>query len=670
MKLMNKIWGAYLDDYYKIKVIIPRSVSFEQLLLVGESEQQELWIEKSEQYGEELHLYTKYKHDIALHKDYDVVINTELKYHLSLGKITRSISFDVVNYYEGPLGIEYHESYTIFRVWSPVAKELQLILKEKSYDMKYLDKGLWQIQVEGDYDKAAYFYRVRINETWEKVLDPYAISSSANHEYNYVIDWNKTYKMKKNYCDFDTKNVYEQAILYEINFRDLGQSTLEREGAYSNAISKLPYFAKLGVTHLQLMPCFAFGGVNEKIKDSNIPHFKYNWGYNPIQYNVPSGWYSSNPDDPYARVNELKQFIDAAHEYHLGVVMDVVFNHVYDYQSFSLGILVPGYVYRTDGYGFLMNSSYCGNDIRTEGKMNRKFILDTLLFWQKYYHMDGFRFDLMGLIDSLTIQMAKEMLTVQNLHTILYGEGWYMNANLPSHGTANLGSAKYLYPVSFFNDYFRNEISGHLDGTKGFVMGEKLSNSDVQDLICHGSLPIMPFKNEMQSINYIECHDNYTFRDKLQKVFPHMEIKKIKEYCKLGLALVLLSAGIPFIHGGEELMRSKKGHDNSYNSSDDINHFPWENIETEYDLYHYVKTLISFRKIIKDKKRGKVFVRNSHYEIRYEKENYQVIIKNNYEEENLYFSPYTTLLFDNDALQEEVCSVLHINHPGVWILKK
>lgn len=666
---MSKIWGAYLEDFNYIKLIIPLDTKYDKIKLISKDEEYFLNVFKKDSYGNELYLHLNFEFDILPYEDYYVIVTEDIKYHLSLGKIARSAKFDSLYYYDGPLGFRYHKEETSFYIWSPVAKEIMLVLNNELYKMQYSEKGSWKTIIKGDLEGFAYYYLVRINDEFVKITDPYAISSSANHEFSYVIDWNKTYQMENGYYNLRDKN-YNNAILYEINIRDINGNIKDDESSYLKAIEKLEYFKDLGITHIQIMPTFGFDGIDELIKDNSEHNFLYNWGYNPVQYMIPSGWYSSNANDPYCRINEFKMFIDSIHSNGLAVNMDVVFNHVYKYETFSLGLLVPGYVYRTDLNGFMMNSSYCGNDIRTEGLMNRRFIKDTLAFFQSRYMIDGFRFDLMGLIDNETMLEVKKELELINPSTMLYGEGWYMNTDLPMNQNANLGSAKILNPIAFFNDYYRNRLSGNLHDSNGFIVGSKINANELTDLVINGSKKKMPFVSSSQSINYIECHDNYTFYDKLKYLFKNNNISKFKDYCKLGLGLVLVSEGIPFLHGGSELMRSKMGYDNSYNSSDMINHFPWENINSIYDLRTYVKSLIEVRKIINSKKKTNVTFINNHYEFRTSDGLYQIIIKNNYEEEEIYFAPLTVLIFNNNNLVKEKCESLYINQPGIWVLTK
>lgn len=659
---MSSIWGAYLEDFNLIKLIIPTNLSYDHLFLENSLAKQELTIINVDTYSNERYLYLRYDEPIKLNLDYYVYINKEYTYHLSLGKITRSPLFEEQFYYDGPLGIEYHMTHTIFRIWSPVAKEIKLILDDEEYNLKYKEKGLWELVIHKDLDKAKYHYLVRINDKFEKCLDPYGIASDANNQNNYVIDLNKTIQIPNSYLPSIIK-----PIIYEASLRDMCGNIQDNESAYLKAMDYLEYIHSLGITHLQLMPTFCFGGVNELIKDNKNSKYLYNWGYNPIQYNIPSGWFSSDANNPYHRINEFKTFINKCKILNIGINLDVVYNHVYQYETFSLGILVPGYVYRTNSDGFLMNSSYCGNDLRTEAKMIRKFIVDNLMYLQKEYKIDGFRFDLMGLIDNETMLTIKNKLQKVNPNVMLYGEGWYMSTTLKHDQNANLSSSKILYPIAFFNDYFRNEISGSLQGLAGFVHGKAISSDELDDLINHGSMKIMPFKDYNQSINYIECHDNLTFYDKTKSI-TKQDDDHIIPYLKLGIAIVILSRGISFIHAGEELCRSKKGEHNSYNKNDDFNHIPWENRHTKFDLSEYLRSIIEINKKLIDINRFRVYQKDNYYEIRYGSK-YQVIISNNFEEKTIYFSPDTTLIF-NGKIIEEKCEKIIANTPGLWVLEK
>ncbi len=660
---MSKVFGAYLEDYHLIKLIVPNTVDLKEITLNGDNTSQKLEIKSSETYANELHLFLEYMEDISFHLDYNVILDN-LSYHLKIGKVTRTKRFEDEFYYDGILGFIYHKDFTEFKIWSPVCKEITLCLNDTKYPLTYCDKGVWSTTVEGNLDGAKYYYLIRVDDEEIKTLDPYAISGTANNQYNYVVDLKRTYQMQNDFY----QDKEQDPIIYEMNLRDMVSNISEQDSLYLRNIDNLRYLKNLGITHLQFMPTFAFGGVDENKKLSNDDNFSYNWGYNPIQYMVPSGWYASAPSDAYGRINELKKLIDKTHEFGLGVNMDVVFNHVYNYETFSLGLLVPGYVYRTDERGFLMNSSYCGNDLRTEAKMIRKYILDVVSFYQKIYKVDGFRFDLMGLIDSETILLVVELLQKENKLSMVYGEGWYMNTTLPMHLNANLGSAKKLPSVAFFNDYFRNIIGGSFSGNKGFILGDNLEIVQLKDMLIDGSKLTMPFLSYHQSINYLECHDNCTLYDKV--FYRTNDDEKAKHACKLGLGLVIISRGISFIHAGEELMRTKKGVDNSYNMLDDINHFPWENLDTKYDLKDYVKNLILIKKMKILSSLDSITKKDNYYDLRYNSGKYQLIIKNNYEDVGIYFCPGTNIIFDDGELKDEKIESLNTNVPGIWIFKK
>ena len=243
-----------------------------------------------------------------------------------------------------------------------------------------------------------------------------------------------------------------------------------------------------------------------------------------------------------------------------------------------------------------------------------------------------------------------------------------MDTTLSMDLNGNLGNAEKIYPIGFFNDYFRNEIGGYLNGELGFICGKKLEPKTLSDLLTNASMSIMPFVDYTQTINYIECHDNLTIFDKIKKSLPNIKTEDVKQICKLGLGLVVLSKGISLIHSGQELMKTKQGSDNSYNQGDQINHFPYENINTIYDLSDYLRNIIDITKKINLDSSTSIYYKDYHYELR--NKEVQIIIKNNFEYENIYFAPLTKLIFNNNTQVDEECESLNIDYPGIWILKK
>ena len=592
------IYGAYLEDYHYIKVIIPNNIEYHNLVLrrLDQFEGSTLQIDRIEKVGNDLHLHCSFKIKIFVHYDYEVIINKDLIFSLSLGKITKTKRFELENYFNDWLGYKYTKQYTTFRIWSPVSKEMYLVLNDNKYRMNYFSKGVWEITIDGDLDLSRYFYLFRINDEFETSLDPYGITTNEFKTFNYVINLESLYQQKYEYV----KIPREDSIIYEIHIRDF-TSTLDvkHPGTFMGIIESeslkdkgINYLKKLGITHVQLMPIFEFGGVNDKVKSPIDPNFKYNWGYNPEQFFVPSGWYATTLEDPKVRINELKMMIDCLHRNQIGVNMDVVYNHVYDHTTFSIGKLVPGYVYRTDKRGFLTNSSGCGNDIKSEKMMISKFIIDNVLFFQNFYKIDGFRFDLMGLLNVDLINKIYEEVVANNKFVNVYGEGWNMNAYLPSDQAANMENYWQMPNIGFFNDQFRDFCQKRHHGLPNYINEVPYDYQKLIFLLNGSEDNDLMFLSSMQSINYIESHDDMSFYDTIS----HFERTKIIDKVKLVLGTLLVSKGISFIHSGMELLRSKKGNRNPYNLGDDYNHFPWENLEENQELVKYVKMFISLRK--------------------------------------------------------------------------
>ncbi len=696
---MNNIFGAYLEDYHYIKLIVPTYEYFDvnNLWLVGNGERLQMRVFKSEQFGNEFHIHASFKGIICLHKDYEIDIDGRITYNLTLGKITKTARFELDNYYDGPLGFEYKPEYTIFRVWTPVAKDLRLVLidhnqKEEEFYFQYIDKGLWIIKVMGDLDGYGYYLRVRINQKLHRTLDPYAVASTANHEYNYVIDFNKTYQMKHKYQPKSSSFDYIDAVICEINVRDItSKLAVEHPGTYL-ALAKtadedvgLGYLKTIGYTHLQLMPVFDFGGVDELDKTK-----LYNWGYNPVQYNVPSGFFSVNPEDAYARINELKGLIDTIHGLGLGVNMDVVYNHVYEFDKFSYAVLVPGYFFRDDSKGYMTSSSGCGNDLATDKKMVTRFITDSVVFWQHYYQFDGFRFDLMGLIDTDTMNEITTLVKTVNPFAMIYGEGWNMEVMIPTSKRANMTNFWATTRIAYFNDTFRNNIKANFNNTQaGYAMGGFVHSEVIQDLLTGSCVNECLFDSPNRTINYVECHDNYTFYDNLVLVKPSLTEEEYDAYVILSLALVAFSQGVPFYHLGEEGKRTKKGIDNSYNLSDEYNQVDWDRIKQNKKISDALKAMLEIRKEyrvfrLKDARLIKEAVRFDRqsavlrhkwkkevsFKLKGRNESLQVIFKNDFEESAFYFAPGARLIFNGTARVDEEISSLVLTKPGAYIIKR
>jgi len=557
------MFKAYLEGYRLIKIIGNEQINSISIM------DYDITIEcvnKSEE-NNEYHYYFKSTKDLLPYIDYYLLINN-FKVHLNLGKIARSKEFDEINYYPNSLGVEYHKDYSIFRLWTPVAKEVILVLNDNEYQMSYLNNH-WEIKVNGNLYLSKYYYKVRINEEFIDTLDPYGISS--DFKYNYVIDLDSTLKLS----DYSLEN---NKIIYEAHLKDLSYPA---KSYYKESIKKIHYLKNLGITYLQIMPINLFYGIDMENKDA-----LYNWGYNPIEYIAITPWYAEG-DTAVDVINEFKEMIDNYHQANIGIVLDVVFNHVYKHNMFSYGKIVPGYVFRCDDLGFMTNGSLCGNDLKTESMMIRKLIVDTVKFYASFYKVDGFRFDLMGLVDIETLKEVEVALKQINPNIILYGEGWNIPTGLPSSLLGNIENKEQIKNYSFFNGLFRDTLLGNqFNNEMGYLLGKHV-DKDVLIRLING------FDLGNQSINYVECHDNYTLFDYLTLHKISDELKK--DILKLALGIIVISKGTPFIHLGMEVGRSKKLNNNSYKSDMSINSVNLKNDEYA-DVIKYLKGLIVLRK--------------------------------------------------------------------------
>lgn len=512
------------------------------------------------------------------------------------------------------LGFSYTPTETEFNVWAPTRNHIQVALYEHPqalnrtlHMMTKLDDGVHTITIAGDLHGT--YYTFIINHELE-VTDPYGLSAGANGLRTAVIDLKQTnpegfvhhHPPKGNHkCD---------AILYELHIKDFtGDESsgvvhkgkflgLTEEGASIDGYSTgLDHIVDLGVTHVHLMPVNDFLTVDESSDSPN----EYNWGYDPEHFNLPEGSYASNPNDPVSRVKELKALVQTLHERGLKVILDVVYNHTFRGGQSNFNALVPGYYYRITEDGIFSNGSGCGNEFASEKPMARKFIIDSLCYWAKEYKVDGFRFDLMALIDIDTIKYAIHELQKINPEIMIYGEPWLGGLSLlPDHKRVYKG-VQCNQCFSLFNDDFRNAIKGDNDGQgRGFVQGNKDSEHDVKVGIL-GSIPydktyIGFAMNPCETINYFNAHDNLILFDKIAKSMADKSYEDWIKINKLCFNILMTSQGIPFFHAGNEFLRNKKGNHNSYNAPLSINGVNWHDKKHHYAFYLYVKDLIELRK--------------------------------------------------------------------------
>ena len=594
---MKNRFYAYLDSFDEITLIIPNELfnNEDTYKLIGNDEIIDLEIKETTSLGKEEKVVVSFDAYLKLELVYKVVSSSATEAELYDGKIVRTSLFDsIYYYYKKDLGVTYTKSSTKFKIWSPIAKSITIELTDKKKrvykrEMKYKSRGLWRHEELGDIEGFKYRYIVNVNGKELTTLDPYAISSSINNEYNYVINPDKLYKMKYS----SNRRSPLKSVIYEASFRDFSINynggtylSFVKEGLKTKNNNKIGFdhLKDLGVTHIQLMPFFAFGGVDESNKS-----LKYNWGYNPVQYNVPSGYYSESPNDPYSRINELKETIDLIHKAGLNVVMDVVYNHVYNAETFPFEILCPGYAYSYNREGIKTNVSGCQNDVNTSKRMIRKFIEDSIFYLLNEFQIDGFRVDLMGLIDIDTINSLAMELNEIDPNILLYGEGWKMVYTNQADSLSHMYNRAVISSVGFFNDRFRESV-------KHYASGTSFDEDTLKEVLVGSIRHRFLFKYAHQSINYTECHDDMTAFDALRRINPKLEDDEARKRALLALSMTILSNGIPFIHSGEELFATKNFDSNSYKSGDEVNSIKWDDVDLYQGEINFIKNLIDFRK--------------------------------------------------------------------------
>lgn len=522
--------------------------------------------------------------------------------------------------YDYELGVILSNGSTQFRVWSPEAKSVAVKIyssydtvgPEMTLDMAIDENGVWSYDYPGSLEGKYYTYSYTYGAVTREAIDIYAKAVGINGERGYIADFSKTspegwenegYVSLSSYCD---------AIIYETHVRDFSSdqsSGVSKQNqkkflAFTEEDTKTPsgeptclsHISDLGITHVHLLPVADYFGVDEKNPDDS-----YNWGYNPLNYNAPEGSYSSNPYDPTARIKEFKELVHSLHKKGIGVIMDVVYNHTYFSDESSFEAAYPGYYYRFYGDGSFANGSGCGSELASEKEMVRKYIIDSVLWWAKEYKIDGFRFDLMALLDSQTLNELSKKLKEINPSAILYGEGWTGGYSPLEYSKAAFKhNARQTPDYAYFNDGFRDAIKGETFNKTalGYVSGNfHLRQSIVSGLLGNAHWAGAP----TQTVNYCEAHDNLTLWDKLMVSARGCHDSDRKKMARLSAALVFLAQGIPFIHAGQELLRSKaisenEFVDNSYNSPDIVNSIKWNMLSQNKREVQYFKGLISFRK--------------------------------------------------------------------------
>ena len=528
------------------------------------------------------------------------------------------------------LGVYYSPTSTSFKVWAPKATEVKLRLytaglggePTETLNMHKGEQGTWQISVKRDIKNAYYTFQILQDGNWLlERPDIYAKAVGVNGLRGMVVDLKATNPTN---WDHDVKPVqknFTDIILYELHMRDISVDPnsgilnkgkflgLAEEGTKSKEglATGLSHIKELGVTHVHLLPSFDFNTVDETKPLDN----QYNWGYDPQNYNVPEGSYASNAYDGNVRIKEFKQMVQTLHKNGLRVILDVVYNHTSDTKESNFNQFAPGYFYRHNADGSYANGTGCGNEVASEREMVRKFILESVVYWVKEYHLDGFRFDLMGVHDIASMNLISNTLHDIDPTIFIYGEGWTAgNSPLAEADRATKINVTKLNQIAVFGDDLRDGLKGGWSNVKerGFVSGVVENAESIKfGIVASTPHPQVDYtkvnyskapwaKQPYQTITYVSCHDDNTLFDRLKIANPAASEADLIKMDKLANAIVLTSQGVAFLHSGAEILRTKQGIANSFKSPDSINQIDWSRKLKYKAVFDYYKGLVSLRK--------------------------------------------------------------------------
>lgn len=533
--------------------------------------------------------------------------------------------------YEGKdLGVTWTAEETFFKIWAPTASEVLVRIYDQgqggnllgTHEMKKDRKGTWSLELKGDWKNHYYSFQARIEDTWKnEVPDPTAKAVGVNGSRGMIVDFRET---DPEGWDLDQRPhlaSHADIVIWEIHVRDFsihpsaGAQYPGKFLAFTERGTKSPeglptmvdHLVELGVTHVHLLPSFDFHTVDE----TRLDEPQFNWGYDPQNYNVPEGSYSTDPFDGRVRIKEFKQMVQALHNAGIRVIMDVVYNHMYDADASAFEQLVPGYYFRRWEDGSYSDGAYCGNETASEKPMMRKFMVESLKHWVNEYRVDGFRFDLMGLHDIETMNLIREEMDKIDPAIFLYGEGWTANETpLPLEDRAIKAHAAHLDGVAVFSDDIRDAIRGHWYDEKdqGFMVGKEGVKESIKfGVVASTKHPQVDYAavnysdapyadNPLKTITYVTCHDNPVLLDKTQFTCPDCSEQDMLDIQKFANAIVLTSQGVSFLHAGEELVRTKFGEHNSYNLPDSINQLVWTNKAKYADVFAFYRDMIALRR--------------------------------------------------------------------------
>lgn len=519
---------------------------------------------------------------------------------------------------------------THFTLWSPDAQAARVYIypternsmPTDTLTMTRAQNGTWRASVPGQLYGKYYTFSIKHNDKWlAETPGVWAKALGTNGERAAIIDFRTTNPEGWENDRGPAIKHLTDAVIYEMHHRDFSVHpssgivnkgkflALTEEGTHNDLGDKtgIDHLKELGVTHVHILPSYDFNSVDE----SNLPANQYNWGYDPVNYNAPDGSYSTNPADPAARITEMKEMVKALHDAGIGVVMDVVYNHTALNDDSNFSLTAPGYYYRHRPDGSYSDASGCGNETASEREQMRNFIVNSVKYWAKEYHIDGFRFDLMAIHDTTTMNRVTRELKEINPEIFVYGEGWTAgDSPLPVGQRALKDNVSAMPDVAVFSDDIRDAVKGHYtnERDRGFATGKPDQEPTVMIGIvgatAHPQVDYSKGNNSKapyalaptQVINYVSCHDDLMLSDKLAKSLPDETPEQRQRADKLAQTIVFTSQGTPFMFAGEEIFRDKKGVHNSYKSPDSINAIDWNLKHQNADLFNYYRELIKLRK--------------------------------------------------------------------------
>lgn len=526
--------------------------------------------------------------------------------------------------------MEYTPEATHFTLWAPTADEVRLMLFDagegghayETISMIPDTEGTWTAKVEKDLLGKFYTFNVKINERW--LGDTPGINAKAvgvNGKRAAILDMRTT--DPEGWADDKRPALASpaDAVIYEMHHRDFSvdlSSGIRNKGKYlalteegtlspEQLATGIDHLKELGVTHVHILPSYDYASVDETKLDEN----RYNWGYDPQNYNVPDGSYSTDPYDPAVRIREFKQMVQALHKAGIRVVLDVVYNHTFNTTESNFERTVPGYFYRQMSDGSFADGSACGNETASNRPMMRKYMKESVLYWLNEYHLDGFRFDLMGIHDIATMNEIRTAVTAVDPSIIIYGEGWAAKApQMPEDSLAMKANIYRMPGIAAFSDEMRDALRGPFNDNRqgaflaGIPGGEESIKFGIVGAVKHPQVDNDSVnyskaswaEQPTQMISYVSCHDDMCLVDRLKASVPGITPQELARLDKLAQTAVFTSQGIPFIYAGEEVMRDKKGVHNSYNSPDSINAIDWKRKAEHADVFAYYKGLIQLRK--------------------------------------------------------------------------